>query len=62
MSFLRYAVFGFVCLVLLALAWILADVVLAAFGFGGTLGMVLSWVIASIVGGVLIVKVGMRFR
>ena len=55
-------IFGFVCLVLLALAWILADVVLVAFGLGGTLGMILSWVIASMVGGVLIVKVGLRFR
>lgn len=62
MSFLRYVIFGFVCLVLLALAWILADVVLVAFGLGGTLGMILSWVIASMVGGVLIVKVGLRFR
>ena len=62
MSFLRYVIFGFVCLVLLALAWILTDVVLVAFGLGGTLGMILSWVLASTVGGVLIVKVGLRFR
>ena len=62
MRILKYLVFGFVCLVLLALAWVLADVVLVAFGLGGTVGMIVSWLIAAIVGGVLIVKVGLRFR
>lgn len=62
MRFLKYLIFGFVCLILLGVALILSDVVLAAFGIGGTLGMILSWVLTSIGGGVLIVKVGMRFK
>ena len=62
MKFLRYLIFGFVVMVLVALAWILSDVVMGALGIGGTLGMILSWVLTSIVGGVLIVKIGLRFK
>lgn len=62
MKFLRYLIFGFVVMVLVALAWILSDVVLSAFGIGGTLGMILSWILTSIIGGVLIVKIGLRFK
>ncbi len=62
MKFIRYLIFGFVSLILIALAYILSDVVLSAFGIGGMLGMILSWVLTSIIGGVLLVKVAMRFK
>jgi hypothetical protein len=49
-------------MVLLGVAFVLGDVVLSAFGVGGTLGMILSWVLTSIIGGVLVVKIGLRFK
>lgn len=61
-NFLRVAVFGFVVLVMIALASILTDVITGFIGIGGVFGMVLSWGLLSILGGFLILRVALRFR